>query len=607
MSKLQLDHLVQSIRQLAGAPPWTELTDRELLERFVTGRNEMAFAALVERHGGLVLGVCRRVLNHLQDAEDAFQATFLILARKAVSVRWQEEISDWLYAVAYRTALKARSQAARRQGRERPLADLPAVETTADLAWQELRPALDDEVRRLPEKYRAPLLLCYFHEKTYTEAARILGVAEGTVSSRLARARDRLRRRLVRRGLTLSAGLLTTTVARDALSAPVPANLLHSTTQAAVLTAAGKAVTGAVSVHVTALAERVVRAMFLTKLKIATGILLGISLAGGGVGLASYRALAGGMSEANAHETAAAQDDALRQENEQLKREVQDLRDRVRALEAKAAPSEARREKPLYEGKPAAFWIEQLKDRAPKYRVAALKALGGIAEVDRTLVPVIAEALKDRDIDVGRAAADALAPLGPDMIPIFAKVLKHNDARVRHVAIAGLFQVGSAATPVLLDALKDKDSSIRQMASQRLGDLAGSMDDAQSKAVVTALIAALPDRDDQVRVSAAMALASFGPGASAAVPALVESLRDKNVLLSAIRALGNIGPGANAAVPALRDIADFQAEGIFDRQIRTEAMRAVMRIAPDPSKKRYVDRPPSSRPDGQSRPKSPPP
>jgi RNA polymerase sigma factor (sigma-70 family) len=193
MANPPLDHLVQSIRRAAGVPSGTELTDRQLLERFVRGRSETAFAALVERHGALVLAVCRRVLDHVQDAEDAFQATFLVLARKAPAVRWQEEISDWLHAVAYRTALKARGEAARRRGRERPLVDLPAPETNADLAWQELRPLLDEEVRRLPEKYRAPLVLCYFEEKTYTEAAHILGVAEGTVSSRLARARDRLR------------------------------------------------------------------------------------------------------------------------------------------------------------------------------------------------------------------------------------------------------------------------------------------------------------------------------------------------------------------------------------------------------------------------------
>jgi RNA polymerase sigma factor (sigma-70 family) len=315
MGNLQSERLVQSIRRLAGVPAGTGLTDRQLLESFVASKSENAFAALVERHGAMVLGVCRRVLNHLQDAEDAFQATFLVLARKAGAVRWHHDIGDWIHEVAYRTALKARSDVARRRGRELPLEELPAPETTADLAWHELRPILDEEVRRLPERYRRPLVLCYFEDKTYTEAAHMLGVAEGTVSSRLARARDRLRTRLVRRGLTLSAALVSTTIARDALAASVPSNLLHLTIRSAP-TAAGHA--GAVSAHVAALAERVLRAMFLMKLRIVTGVLLASGLVGGSATFVSYRALAGGERP----EQGAAREDR-RQDKEQPQRQTQ--------------------------------------------------------------------------------------------------------------------------------------------------------------------------------------------------------------------------------------------------------------------------------------------
>jgi RNA polymerase sigma factor (sigma-70 family) len=483
MANPQLDHLVHSIRQLAGVPSGTELTDRQLLERFVGTRSETAFAALVERHGALVLGVCRRVLDHVQDAEDAFQATFLVLARKAGAVRWQEEISDWIHAVAYRTALKARGEAARRRGRERPLIDLPAPETDSGLAWQELRPILDEEVRRLPEKYRAPLVLCYFEEKTYAEAAHVLGVAEGTVSSRLARARDRLRIRLVRRGLALSAALLSTTVARDAIAASVPANLLQSTIQTAVLSLTEQA--GAVSTPVAILVERVLRAMFWIKLKTATGVLLAISLAGGGAGLLSYRALAATGTPAELQQAESPKKEQLQLENEELKREIQVLRDQVAqlrkemeqraALSKRRVNSEAPGKSVTYQGKSASFWVEQLKDRAPDYRVSAVKALGGIAEVDNSVVPVIAESFKDRDFNVRIYAALAVAKLGTNGIAILTGKLKDKEVNARLAAVRGLSEIArsdaTAVGPLLAEALKDDSPLVRSTASQALSDL----------------------------------------------------------------------------------------------------------------------------------------
>src|SRR5262249_47625837 len=153
--------------------------DRELLDRFSRQRDDVAFGELVRRHSTLVLGVCRRILNQAQDAEDAFQATFLLLAQKAHSLGKQESISSWLYIVAQRVASKARVAAARRQRRESrvPVRDL--LETRDEVSWREVRDVLDGELGGLPERYRAPLVLCYLEGKTQDEAAKLLGWTPG--------------------------------------------------------------------------------------------------------------------------------------------------------------------------------------------------------------------------------------------------------------------------------------------------------------------------------------------------------------------------------------------------------------------------------------------
>src|SRR5262245_14585360 len=162
---------LQYMRTLAAG----EATDAQLLERFVSRREEAAFAALLQRYGALVLSVCRRVLRQEQDAEDAFQATFLVLARKAVSIDKRASVGSWLYGVACRLAAKAKVATARRRARERPLPDLPAAEPVPEGIWRDLRPVLDEEVSRLPDKYRAPFVLCCLQGKTNEEAARQLG------------------------------------------------------------------------------------------------------------------------------------------------------------------------------------------------------------------------------------------------------------------------------------------------------------------------------------------------------------------------------------------------------------------------------------------------
>src|SRR5262245_49217145 len=202
METRTLGQVFRYLRQIAAPADGSRL-DAALLERFVAAGDEAAFAGLVERHGPMVLGVCRRVLHNHHDAEDAFQATFLVLARKAASVRPRDLVGNWLHGVAYHTALKARSAADRRRAREREAAPMPRPEAAHEL-WQRLEPLLDQELHALPDHYRVPIVLCDLEGKTRKEAARQLGWAEGTVASRLARARGLLAKRLGRHGLALS-------------------------------------------------------------------------------------------------------------------------------------------------------------------------------------------------------------------------------------------------------------------------------------------------------------------------------------------------------------------------------------------------------------------
>src|SRR5579871_4041877 len=185
-----------------------EPSDRDLLQRYVDRRDEAAFAALVQRYGPLVLGVCRRVLGHAQDSEDAFQATFFVLARKAGAITKGASMGGWLYRVAYRIARKLKGRQARRQLREREAREFAAAEETPAWVWRELRAVLDEEVNRLPDKYRLPFILCYLNGKTNEEAARQLACPVGTLASRLAWARERLRTRLTHRGVVVSAAVL---------------------------------------------------------------------------------------------------------------------------------------------------------------------------------------------------------------------------------------------------------------------------------------------------------------------------------------------------------------------------------------------------------------
>jgi RNA polymerase sigma factor (sigma-70 family) len=266
-------------------PEGGELTDGQLLECYLSCRQPAALEALVRRHGLMVWNVCRRVLGCDHDAEDAFQATFLVLVRKAASVHPRAKVGNWLYGVAHQTALKARATRAKRLARERPVSHTPDSPARSPGPWDDLHPLLDQEISRLAEKYRTAIVLCELEGKSVREAARQLGVAQGTVASRLSRARTILARRLARHGLAVPGGTLACGLARDPGAASVLARVMAATIQVVSLLAAGQApVTGLLSAKAAALTEGVVKSMLLTRIKIALVLVLGFALAAAGAG-----------------------------------------------------------------------------------------------------------------------------------------------------------------------------------------------------------------------------------------------------------------------------------------------------------------------------------
>jgi RNA polymerase sigma factor (sigma-70 family) len=276
-----LQRLVGHLQRWAEVQPDGEPTDRRLLERFAAQRDEAAFAEVVRRHGPMVLGVARRVLHDSHDAEDVFQATFLVLARKAASVHWHESVAGWLFPVAYRLALKARAGRERRRIHESRVATMPATESAAGLPDDELRGLLDDELSRLPEHYRNVVLLCYLEGKTQRAAGHQLGLSPGEVRGRLERARQRLRQRLTRRGLVLSGTAVSAALTAQPLAAALSTTLLRNTTRAAILFATRTApaeLAALASPAAFALARGVLNAMLVTKVKSLSILVLVASL-----------------------------------------------------------------------------------------------------------------------------------------------------------------------------------------------------------------------------------------------------------------------------------------------------------------------------------------
>jgi RNA polymerase sigma factor (sigma-70 family) len=309
--------------------PADNLTDRHLLERFLANHDEAAFAALVQRHGRMVMGVCNRILGNIQDCEDVFQAVFFILARKAGSVVKQETLASWLFTVAHRASLEARASITRRRIREQQMADLNKAEAKPVEA-HDWMPLLDRELNQLPAKYRTLIVLSDLEGKSRKEVAHQLGLKLGTLASRLARARCMLATRLSKYGLTVSGGTLAASLAQSSASAKVPVSLVWSTAKAATLVAAGHFV--GVSVPAVSLMKGTMKMMFLAKLKTVIGTSI-VAVALGIGGLVYNAELVSGGAQAADEAKPKSELEMLRKENELLKMNLRVTLEKIIAQE----------------------------------------------------------------------------------------------------------------------------------------------------------------------------------------------------------------------------------------------------------------------------------
>jgi RNA polymerase sigma factor (sigma-70 family) len=360
MSQAESSIVHRQIHILFSAGTLGDLTDGQLLDRFMARRDEgaeSAFAALVERHGPMVLGVCRRILRNPQDAADAFQATFLILVQKAETVRVSDSLGRWLYGVSRRVALHARAESVRRSSIESPGSEAlaaPAPEPDGD----ERVAVLDEEIARLPEKYRAAVLLCDLGTLTHEAAARQLGCPVGTVESRLSRGRTLLRERLARRGLAPAALGLVSGLSLRSASADVPPTLVATTVRTAVALATDAGVVvGTVSNSIAYLMKGAMRAMFLSRLKVAAATLLTIGVLGAGATILAGQEPRGEakLGESTDRAKISALEDRVRELERKLDALLALQRDKVpadekrRGSQAKVDPDALRKIRPRFE------------------------------------------------------------------------------------------------------------------------------------------------------------------------------------------------------------------------------------------------------------------
>jgi RNA polymerase sigma factor (sigma-70 family) len=294
MAAPPLRAIVRQIERLSSvqhAPEGRGKTDRQLLDDFSARHSESAFAELVARHGAMVMRVCRRVLQHLQDAEDAFQATFIVLARSTGSIRNREAVADFLHGVAYRTAMKAKRAAARRRNHEGQMRGLVSPNLVKP-TWDDVQAILDEEIQQLPQLFRAAFVICVLEGKTVPAAAAELGCKKGTVSSRVTRARQQLQKQLLRRGIKLGMLLAAVGIAEGASKAAVPVRLSETTLRYGLLVAAGKTAGEVIPSRVATLATGVTRAMLMTKIKLAAAVLFTATVFVAGAAALAREALA---------------------------------------------------------------------------------------------------------------------------------------------------------------------------------------------------------------------------------------------------------------------------------------------------------------------------
>jgi RNA polymerase sigma factor (sigma-70 family) len=299
-SAQQLGVVLHHLRRMKAVQNRGVTPDRQLLEGFLVRRDEAAFAELVRRHGPMVLNVCRGVLHNLHDAEDVFQATFLVLAQRAGRIRRREAVGSWLCGVAYHLALKVRAAAIRRRNSEERAEERIVADPLMDMTLRELHQVLLEELQHLPEKYRLPLILCYLEGRTQSEAARQLGWDKEVLRGRLNRGRSQLRARLTRRGLALSAGLFVSALTASAAPAALPAVRVEIAAKAALAAVAGQKVGRFVSEQVAALAEGAVRSLFANQGKIVAILVLALGSLITGAGLWARHQLAAGAPAARA-------------------------------------------------------------------------------------------------------------------------------------------------------------------------------------------------------------------------------------------------------------------------------------------------------------------
>jgi RNA polymerase sigma factor (sigma-70 family) len=407
------------LRRLGRAEEARASSDANLLHRYAAQREDAAFAELVRRHGPMVLGVCRRVLGNLDDAEDAFQATFLVLAARPRAVGNPSSLANWLFGVARRTALRVQVDAARRCRHERLSAKSEAIESDTTALWREILPVLDAEVARLPAHCRAVFILCCLEGRTHEEAARLLGCPAGTVASRLSRARERLRGRLVRRGLALGTGgaLFAAGQAEAAVSSDLLGVLVGAASSRTVTVFS---TASSISPRVAALTEGVLRAMWTTKLKLAAALILAFGAAGFGAGMVLSKAAqpAPGQSVEQPMAPAGAAGNKVVAQREI----VGPVEDKPPAppKEGDSAPEKEEKDKvadpsvPLVSAadiQDAEDEVELMKARLDAKR-AELEAAKVTADVAKTDVKRVTELLKSaaisrEDFDKTRAAADA--------------------------------------------------------------------------------------------------------------------------------------------------------------------------------------------------------
>jgi RNA polymerase sigma factor (sigma-70 family) len=366
-----MTRLLDYLRRVLEEP----LGDADLLERFIEKRDETAFAVLLKRHGPMVFGVCQRILGNPHDAEDAFQATFLILARRVSSVRPREAVGNWLYGVAYRTALEARAKIKRRCAREKQVDEMPEPEERRQECRHDLLALLDRELHRLPDKYRLPVVLCDLEGRSRKEVARQLAIPEGTLSSRLAAARKKLVWRLSRYGLSVSGASLALLMTEKA----VPASLLVATLRAAMLLTAGQV--AGISAGVITLTEGVLRTMFIAKLKTATVFMSGVAALGLGTGGLMYQTHVGaadsprpGQSRVANQQEANSDDEASQREKDRAKRAAEEELRAREEVEKARREAEMQRERAEAERRRAEEALRELREQLTKAQEAERRA-----------------------------------------------------------------------------------------------------------------------------------------------------------------------------------------------------------------------------------------